>query len=81
MVSPNSYPRSGRFSQNGTTGSRFAKRGLRFGSGKTRGAEPYMDAPGLPSGLSVSACQVEIAAIHPACWCSLELRALMEYAG
>ena len=28
-------------SHNGTTGSRFAKRGLRFGSGKNRGAEPH----------------------------------------
>jgi hypothetical protein len=25
----------------GTTGSRFARRGLRFGSGKNRGAEPH----------------------------------------
>jgi integrase len=28
-------------SHNGTTGSRFARRGLRFGSGKNRGAEPH----------------------------------------
>jgi hypothetical protein len=28
-------------SHNGTTGSRFARRGLRFGSGKSRGAEPH----------------------------------------
>ena len=31
---------SRRASRNGMTGARFAKRGLRFDSGKTRGADP-----------------------------------------
>jgi len=45
-------------------------------------AEPYMDTPRLAKrSPDLAVAQVKIAAIHPASWCSLRLRALMEYAG